>query len=92
MNLRRFGPVALIGLGAALVAIAVIQRTDITDFGERAEGVSYDERVRYTTRPETARSDIVVTLVSVEGAVLAEARTTLAAAAAASPGRVCLTR
>ena len=60
MNLRRFAPVALIGLGAALVAIAVVQRTDITDFGERAEGVSYDERVRYTARPETARDDIVI--------------------------------
>jgi hypothetical protein len=34
-----------------------------------------------------ARSDIVVTLVSVEGAVLAEARSTLTVAATGSPGR-----
>jgi len=34
-----------------------------------------------------ARSDIVVTLVSVEGTVLAEARSTLTVAAAGSPGR-----
>jgi adenylate cyclase len=55
--LRRFLPVTLIGLGAALLAIAVAQRTE---FGERFEGVTYDERVRYTARPETARDDIVI--------------------------------
>lgn len=56
MNLRRFAPPVLIGLGAALVATWVAY----TQFGERAEGVSYDERVRFMARPETARDDIVV--------------------------------
>ena len=57
MNLRRFAPAVLIGLGAAIVAVGVAQGTP---FGERAEGVSYDERVRFTARPEMARDDIVV--------------------------------
>src|SRR5262245_55148784 len=56
MSLRRFAPTVLIGLGAALVATAVSNR----EFGERFEGVSYDERVRYTARPEMARDDIVI--------------------------------
>jgi len=56
--------------------------------GSWAVPISAIENLSVMMAPDgPARSDIVVTLVSVEGAVLAEARTTLAAAAAASPAR-----
>lgn len=56
--------------------------------GSWAIPITAVDNLSVTMAPDApARSDIVVTLVSVEGAVLAEASSTLTVAAAGSPGR-----